>query len=140
LLRVTEKLRNRLGDANEAILLRIKALDTEKGKHWGKFVHVLDMKKEGQIGIHVDNTEAFGSTIAGISLLSESVLTLENKEDNSRIELFLPRRSLYILSGDVRYKYGHGILLTETFRNKKVQKDRRISILLRTVSTGGLHK
>jgi hypothetical protein len=85
-------------DSSEAIFNRVKNLEVEKFKTWGKYVHVLDVKKEGEIGHHIDNTEAFGCTIAGISLLSDSVMTMENKETGSIIELYLPMKSLYIVS------------------------------------------
>ncbi|XP_072847610.2 alpha-ketoglutarate-dependent dioxygenase alkB homolog 7, mitochondrial isoform X1 [Pogona vitticeps] len=62
-------------------------------------VHVLDLHKSGYIKPHVDSVKFCGCTIAGLSLLSSSVMHLvseQNPED--WLDLLLERRSLYILS------------------------------------------
>uniref|UniRef100_A0A8C1WMF3 AlkB homolog 7 n=1 Tax=Cyprinus carpio TaxID=7962 RepID=A0A8C1WMF3_CYPCA len=77
-----------------------------------------------------------GSTIAGLSLLSDSVmrLTPENKSTDW-VDLLLSRRSLYILRDDARFKFTHGILKDEEsfFSGQKVPRHRRISVICRNL-------
>lgn len=45
-------------EESQRIFEKVKNLDEiEKSKTWGNYVHVLDVKKEGEIGHHIDNTE-----------------------------------------------------------------------------------
>uniref|UniRef100_A0A1A9VCK6 Alpha-ketoglutarate-dependent dioxygenase AlkB-like domain-containing protein n=1 Tax=Glossina austeni TaxID=7395 RepID=A0A1A9VCK6_GLOAU len=125
------------------------------------FVHVLDLSSEGVIKPHVDSTRYCGNIIAGLSLLTDSVMRLvrideekyqQNDQSNVQQEyrtqpeqshtllastfhanVLLPRRSLYIMSNTARYHFTHEILPNgvSTFRGQPVQKDRRISIICR---------
>ncbi|XP_063787207.1 alpha-ketoglutarate-dependent dioxygenase alkB homolog 7, mitochondrial isoform X2 [Pseudophryne corroboree] len=62
-------------------------------------VHVLDLQKEGYIKPHVDSVKFCGSTIAGLCLLSCSVMRLVSVDNaDERADLLLPRRCLYIIS------------------------------------------
>ncbi|XP_070157680.1 alpha-ketoglutarate-dependent dioxygenase alkB homolog 7, mitochondrial [Polyergus mexicanus] len=99
-------------------------------------VHILDLASEGWIKPHIDSVRFCGDIIAGLSLLTDSVmkLTMEGHEKEC-IECFLlPRRSLYIMSGVARYKYNHEILKSEEsyFEGRHVPKSRRISIICRS--------
>lgn len=121
-------------------------------------VHVLDLADNGVIKPHVDSTRYCGTTISGISLLSDSVMRLvrvderkyqqSNQEDDYRsqpkamddekkyefyADVFLKRRSLYIMKNTARYNFTHEILGNDKsfFRNKKIDKARRISIICR---------
>ncbi|XP_026516378.1 alpha-ketoglutarate-dependent dioxygenase alkB homolog 7, mitochondrial [Terrapene carolina triunguis] len=77
-----------------------------------------------------------GCTIAGLSLLSSSVMRLvseQNPED--WMDLLLPRRSLYILRGPARYEFTHEILKDEEsfFDGQKIPRERRISVICRNL-------
>eukprot|EP01126_Amoeba_proteus_P017571 TRINITY_DN1852_c0_g1_i6.p1 TRINITY_DN1852_c0_g1~~TRINITY_DN1852_c0_g1_i6.p1 ORF type:complete len:190 (+),score=14.97 TRINITY_DN1852_c0_g1_i6:61-630(+) len=61
-------------DSSLKIFDKVKQLNP-KVEDWLEYVHVLDLKSDGEIGYHVDNTEAFGGTLTGISLLSDAVMT-----------------------------------------------------------------
>ncbi|XP_018344452.1 PREDICTED: alpha-ketoglutarate-dependent dioxygenase alkB homolog 7, mitochondrial isoform X2 [Trachymyrmex septentrionalis] len=99
-------------------------------------VHILDLAPEGWIKPHIDSVRFCGGIIAGLSLLSDSVmrLAMEGHEKECVACFLLPRRSLYIMSGVARYKYNHEILKSEEsyFEGRHVPKGRRISIICRT--------
>ncbi|NXV58519.1 ALKB7 dioxygenase, partial [Molothrus ater] len=60
--------------------------------------HVLDLEPGGAVGPHVDSTKFCGCTIAGLSLLSSSVLRLRSLRDpRDHLELLLEPGSLYVL-------------------------------------------
>ncbi|XP_077069049.1 alpha-ketoglutarate-dependent dioxygenase alkB homolog 7, mitochondrial isoform X1 [Siphateles boraxobius] len=77
-----------------------------------------------------------GSTIAGLSLLSDSIMRLV-PENNSTdwVDLLLSRRSLYILRDDARFKFTHEILKDEDsfFSGHKIPRHRRISVICRNL-------
>uniref|UniRef100_A0A182NAC1 Uncharacterized protein n=1 Tax=Anopheles dirus TaxID=7168 RepID=A0A182NAC1_9DIPT len=115
------------------------------------YVHVLDLAEEGVIKPHVDSVRYCGNTIAGISLLSDSVMRMvrTNDEEQTNAEyrqifsnerhkkywadVLLPRRSLYIMRHTARYKFTHEILAANEslFHDQQVKKTRRISIICR---------
>ncbi|XP_011250524.1 alpha-ketoglutarate-dependent dioxygenase alkB homolog 7, mitochondrial [Camponotus floridanus] len=99
-------------------------------------VHILDLASEGWIKPHIDSVRFCGGIIAGLSLLTDSVMKLmmEGREKECVECFLLPRRSLYIMSGVARYKYNHEILKSEEsyFEGRHVPKSRRISIICRS--------
>ncbi|XP_073832378.1 alpha-ketoglutarate-dependent dioxygenase alkB homolog 7, mitochondrial [Musca autumnalis] len=117
------------------------------------YIHILDLAAEGVIKPHIDSTRYCGHTIAGISLLSDSVMRLVyaiNKtesatskdyrsqpkailENNYYANILLPRRSLYIMSNYARYDFTHEILANQesSFMEQPIKKERRISIICR---------
>ncbi|XP_012216995.1 alpha-ketoglutarate-dependent dioxygenase alkB homolog 7, mitochondrial [Linepithema humile] len=98
-------------------------------------VHILDLAPEGWIKPHIDSVRFCGGIIAGLSLLTDSVmrLAMEGCEKECNDCFLLPRRSLYIMSGVARYKYNHEILKSEEsyFEGQHVPKSRRISVICR---------
>lgn len=118
-------------------------------------IHVLDLEATGFIKPHVDSSRYCGHTIAGISLLSDSVMKLvqtsddhsasedyrnqpnastdSEKKDLGSVKILLKRYSLYIMANTARYDYTHEILKTEEsfIHNQPIVKDRRISIICR---------
>ncbi|XP_059620988.1 alpha-ketoglutarate-dependent dioxygenase alkB homolog 7, mitochondrial [Phlebotomus argentipes] len=141
---------------NKATIERIRnlAFKDEALPH----VHILDLAEEGVIKPHVDSVRYCGSTIAGVSLLSDSVMRLvridekkyqQNAESDYRkqpdksaenstdpgyfVNILLPKRSLYIMRKSARYNFTHEILGNKDsfFEGKAVKKYRRISIVCR---------
>lgn len=138
---------------NEGIFNRIrsKAFVADVLPH----VHILDLAADGIIKPHVDSSRYCGSTIAGVSLLTDCIMRMkridEKKYEQERIgeapnnkdeivyrefdyfaDVLLRRRSLYIMKDSARYNFTHEVLPTKsTFMNKEVVKDRRISIICR---------
>ncbi|KAI1290370.1 Alpha-ketoglutarate-dependent dioxygenase alkB -like protein 7, mitochondrial [Halotydeus destructor] len=97
-------------------------------------VHVLDLAKEGVIKPHIDSVKFCGDIIAGLSLVSTSVMRLVHEEDkNLSVDILLKNRSLYIMKGLARYKFTHEILSDQDSKFDKliVPRDRRISIIFR---------
>lgn len=83
--------------------------------------HAIDLSANGELTAHVDSIKFSGGIVAGISLLSDSIMRLKPSaeewesnekvdDSNGYVDLFLPRLSLYILSGMSRYSYTHELL------------------------------
>lgn len=127
--------------------------------------HGIDLKKEGQLTAHVDSVRYSGLIVAGLSLVSSSIMRLRpaaeynnnddgtgkqhlyepkasEAPDDGHVDLYLPPRSLYVLSGVSRYIMTHELLpdgsefemlsssggATNTIA---VPRDRRISVIFR---------
>jgi alkylated DNA repair protein alkB family protein 7 len=95
-------------------------------------VHAIHLHKDGILSAHVDSVKFSGTVVCGLSLLSDCIMRLRpacpnespdssdhdnitssehvNGLGNDYVDLFLPPRSLYILSGASRYRYTHEIL------------------------------
>ncbi|XP_053154597.1 alpha-ketoglutarate-dependent dioxygenase alkB homolog 7, mitochondrial [Hemicordylus capensis] len=99
-------------------------------------VHVLDLDKAGYIKPHVDSVKFCGCTVAGLSLLSSSVMRLISEQNpQDQLDLLLERRSLYILRGPARYEFTHEILKDDEsfFDGRKIPRERRISVICRNL-------
>ncbi|KAG7491419.1 hypothetical protein MATL_G00003690 [Megalops atlanticus] len=122
----------------EAVLGRVRGVAFPKDSQLLGPVHVLDLDKAGYIKPHIDSIKFCGSTIAGLSLLSDSVMRLVSEDNASDwLDLLLPRRSLYILRDYARFHFTHEILKDEEsfFSGKKVPRHRRISVICRNLPT-----
>ncbi|KAK2575101.1 hypothetical protein KPH14_008827 [Odynerus spinipes] len=128
--------RSQWNEQNVKIINRIRQKAFPPGMPQLSLVHVLDLTAEGWIKPHVDSVRFCGDVIAGLSLLSDSVmrLTMVDHEKECRDDFFLPRRSLYIMNGVARHKYNHEILKSDEsyFQGKKITRHRRISIICRS--------
>lgn len=94
-----------------------------------------------RIASHLDNFKAFGPVVAGLSLGDTCLMTMRLAEDE-RVEtkFFMDTRSLYVMRGDARYKWKHGITAMKHFINPLTQqivhrdeKYRRISLTFRKI-------
>lgn len=124
------------GAACEEILTRVRSAAFPEGSSLLGPVHVLDLDKAGYIKPHIDSVKFCGSTIAGLSLLSDSIMRLVKEDDSSEwLDLLLSRRSLYILRDQARYQYTHQILKDDesVFNGHKVPRQRRISVICRNL-------
>lgn len=82
----------------------------------------------------IDIFQFCGNTIAGLSLLTDSVMKLVNdKNKELYVDVLLKRRSLYVMKDTARYKYTHEILDNKNsiFKNTQIFKTRRISVICR---------
>ncbi|XP_038627713.1 alpha-ketoglutarate-dependent dioxygenase alkB homolog 7, mitochondrial [Tachyglossus aculeatus] len=135
--RETEK--SRWSEPSRAILQRVRAAAFDPNQPQLPLVHVLDLDQSGYIKPHVDSVKFCGSTIAGLSLLSASVMRLVDSRDPQQwLELLLEPRSLYILRGPARYDFSHQILRDQEsfFAGRKVPRGRRISVICRSLPEG----
>ncbi|XP_005734571.1 alpha-ketoglutarate-dependent dioxygenase alkB homolog 7, mitochondrial [Pundamilia nyererei] len=132
--RETERLR--WGAACEEILNRVRSTAFPECSQLLGPVHVIDLDKTGYIKPHIDSVKFCGSTIAGLSLLSDSIMRLVKEDTPSEwLDLLLSRRSLYILRDQARYKFTHEILKNEesVFNGQRVPRQRRISVICRNL-------
>lgn len=97
--------------------------------------HVIDLHPDGQLHAHVDSVRFSGNVVAGLSLLSSSIMRLKPADDSSghhHVDLYLPPCSLYVLTGMARYEYTHELLPRASyFGDKQVNRNRRLSLLFR---------
>ncbi|ETI38507.1 hypothetical protein F443_15787 [Phytophthora nicotianae P1569] len=96
-------------------------------------VHVIELAEDGYIKPHVDSIKFSGRVVAGINLLSPSIMRFKEEHGDSVIDAYLQRRSMYMMTGRVRYHYTHEILPgAQVFRGEvPVNRTHRISIMLR---------
>ncbi|CAH1719017.1 unnamed protein product [Chironomus riparius] len=137
---------------NRTIINRLIQTAFKKGTSTLPHIHVLDLAADGVIKAHVDSVRFCGTTISGISLLTDAIMKLvqsptdpfeapdeyrqQPKNDTANLyscKVLVRRRSLYIMSNSARYKFTHEILRNEEsmFRGQKVEKGRRISVICR---------
>lgn len=107
--------------------------------------HAIHLHKDGKLSAHVDSVKFSGKVVCGLSLLSDSIMRLKPHNDLDRvsntdsefIDLYLPQRSLYILSGKGRYKFTHEILQSGakfrlgTDKCIEITRDDRMSVIFR---------
>jgi len=112
--------------------------------------HGIDLKRDGNLKPHVDSVRFSGDLVAGVSLLSSSIMRLKPHDpfsaadhtdakaaDDKWVDLYLPPLSLYVLTGVSRYQYTHELLpCGSIFQGPDgvafpVTRDRRLSIILR---------
>lgn len=131
--RETEK--GNWNENNSLIIERLKCVAFAEGSTSPlAHTHILDLSANGFIRPHVDAVRFCGNTVAGISLLSDSVMRFIREDDKSCVgDLFLRRRSLYVMRDLARFLYTHEILKDEEsfFDGAKVDKGRRISVICR---------
>jgi alkylated DNA repair protein alkB family protein 7 len=102
--------------------------------------HAIDLHPEGALNAHVDSVRFSGDIVAGLSLLSPSILRLkpQAKGESGHVDLLLPPLSLYVLSGPSRYSYTHELLPTgECFGGVAVEREHRLSVIFRDAKVGG---
>ena len=90
--------------------------------HWIQ-AHILQLSPKGAIQAHVDNEEAMGSTIMGLSLGESRQVEFEN-DKHGKFTAELPSGSVYLQRSKLRYEYKHSILQGQG-------RDQRLSFMLR---------
>nr|XP_012144834.1 PREDICTED: DNA replication ATP-dependent helicase/nuclease DNA2-like isoform X5 [Megachile rotundata] len=105
---------------NLKIINKIREKAFPKGMSQIPLIHILDLAPEGWIKPHIDSTRFCGEIIAGLSLLSDSVmrLTLVGNETLYKQDFLLPRRSLYIMSFSITF-------LLQIAHSKGIFKERK---------------
>ncbi|XP_054271789.1 alpha-ketoglutarate-dependent dioxygenase alkB homolog 7, mitochondrial [Macrosteles quadrilineatus] len=134
--RETERLK--WNEENTKIIDRVRNFAFPPGSAQLHYVHILDLAENGYIKPHIDAVRFCGNTIAGLSLLTDSVMRLVHDKDKTKVvDVLLKRRSLYVMRDTVRYDYTHEILAKEEskFQNQVVEKKRRISVICRNEPT-----
>lgn len=93
--------------------------------------------KQG-ISYHTDHEKLFGPIIVCLTVGSGVEIEFINKETDEKIVQYLDVGSLYIMSGESRYKWKHGIIGKLYDGDKK--RSTRYSITYRTVTEYGKGK
>lgn len=96
--------------------------------------HILHLASEGEILPHIDNVEASGAWILGVSLGSPRILRMQNASDDREVfHVLLPSGSVYIQRDELRFRYKHSILKGGSLRGQSVlvANGQRISIMIR---------
>ncbi|GJE95173.1 2OG-FeII-Oxy-2 domain-containing protein [Phanerochaete sordida] len=110
------------------VLARLKSVYPDEPTQ----THILHLASDGEILPHVDNVEASGSWILGVSLGNMRSMRLENAEDPSdSYEMLLPSGSVYIQRDATRYRYKHSILLRGVLGGVEYGGGQRLSIMIR---------
>lgn len=84
-------------------------------------VHVLELSPRGRIDAHVDSVKFSGGVVAVASLCSDAILVLRHvptgditqpvpPSDEATVSVYVPRRSIYVMQGEARYRWSHAIL------------------------------
>ncbi|GAA6054853.1 hypothetical protein JCM3770_004108 [Rhodotorula araucariae] len=104
-------------------------------------MHLLHLSSTGAIHPHVDNLEAFGRTIAGVSLGGARVMRFKQvsepgDEGTSRdgpreFDVLLEPGSAYVQSEPLRTHYTHEVLEKAVWEGCEVGGTQRLSIMLR---------
>ncbi|TCD66682.1 hypothetical protein EIP91_001036 [Steccherinum ochraceum] len=104
----------------EPLLERLRSLHPQEPTQ----THILHLASDGEILPHVDNIEASGSWILGVSLGATRTMRLRNTQDaQDTFECELPSGSVYLQKDTTRYGYEHSIL--------KGSGGQRLSIMIR---------
>lgn len=87
------------------------------------------------IGPHRDYS-SFGPTVACVSLGSDIVVDFSHPERGLRVPVSVPARSLWVITGEARSEWRHGIAsrLADTVDGERRPRGRRISITFRTAA------
>ncbi|KAK7586133.1 hypothetical protein V9T40_004009 [Parthenolecanium corni] len=119
---------------NAGVFDRVRATAFSRKGNLISPIHILDLSETGWIKPHVDSVRFCGNIIAGLSLLSDSVMRFVMEENKSVVfDVLLQRRSLYVMKDEIRYKFLHEILKDEEsfFCGTRIEKGRRISLICR---------
>lgn len=82
---------------------------------------------------HFDRKTYYKEVIVGISLLSGTTMEFTKKPEKKKI--YIPKRSLYLLKEDARYKWKHGIppRKNDVVNGITIPRQHRISITFRNI-------
>ncbi|WVW80382.1 hypothetical protein I302_102363 [Kwoniella bestiolae CBS 10118] len=102
----------------------------------GTITHLLHLSPAGEILPHVDNLEASGKYICGVSLGGERIMRLRRKDRKDEgWDVRLGSGSVYLQRDSIRYEYEHSILPYSTegseWNGEKLNQGHRISIMIR---------
>lgn len=115
---------------------------------------ILNLYPPGQgISPHVDLPRRYADGIVGVSLTGGCVLTLQRADSAMRetgygsatgeqYDVYLPPRSVYVLSGESRWDWAHGIegrtadVVQDEAGTTTLLRDMRVSVTLRWMKEG----
>lgn len=119
---------------NQLVIDRIRAIVFRPDEKILQPVHILDLSVNGFIKPHLDSVKFCGPSIGGVSLLSDCIMRFTHDQNPSlSMDVWLKRRSLYIMRDESRYLFKHEILSAgdSKFGEITIPRSRRISIICR---------
>ena len=132
-------------EENAAVVERARRAITAGGDDVTAWLptHAIELEPSGEIRPHVDSVKFSGGFVAGVSLLSAAIMTLERADAGAEraadtvdtVRLLLPPRSLYVLSGAARFEFTHRIG-GGAFGGAPVERGRRLSLIFRDAKDG----
>lgn len=86
------------------------------------------------IGSHVDTPSAFGDGLISLSLNGGITMEFRQVDGDQKKYVYLPPRSLLLMSGPARYEWEHMIVsrMTDTHENVVIPRILRVSLTMRT--------
>lgn len=93
--------------------------------------HLLHLASDGRILPHIDNADASGTWIFGVSLGSERILRMIGPDISENFDVLLPSGSVYLQRDSLRYNYSHSILESGVFHGRVSAGGQRLSIMIR---------
>eukprot|EP01125_Pyxidicula_operculata_P015726 TRINITY_DN5363_c0_g1_i1.p1 TRINITY_DN5363_c0_g1~~TRINITY_DN5363_c0_g1_i1.p1 ORF type:complete len:246 (-),score=38.83 TRINITY_DN5363_c0_g1_i1:15-752(-) len=81
-------------------------------------LQVNEYNQNDVLGFHKDNPIAYKEVIFGVSFKSHAYLHYQRH--NEEVKVLIPARSLYMLTGESRYKWKHGIPPNSILGDKRV--------------------
>jgi len=114
------------------VFAKLRELDFFSGEKDLKLACTLiGYEKDGYITRHVDSQLVSGGTVILVSFLSPVVVNFySEKGTKEHHKIFVPPRSMYVISGEARYKWSHEILPDETsYDSTPFERGRRYAIL-----------
>jgi alkylated DNA repair dioxygenase AlkB len=100
---------------------------------------ILNLYPPGQgITPHIDLPNRYADGILGISLIGGTVMDFTH-EKHGRHSVYLPSRSVYVLSGEARWDWKHGIegRDRDVVDGVTILRDIRVSVTFRWMKQGG---
>ncbi|KAI8068263.1 hypothetical protein BC940DRAFT_299551 [Gongronella butleri] len=93
--------------------------------------------KPGQgIMPHTDAPALFGPSILSLSLQSPCLMTFKHVDTGASVDIYLPRRSLVVMTEEARYRYKHSIakdLVEKRVDGTVFERETRISFTFREI-------
>lgn len=104
---------------------------------------ILNLYPPGQgISPHIDLPHRYADGIIGVSLIGGTAMTFEHEGKGLRHEIYLPERTIYVMTGEARWEWKHGI---EGRRSDSIQgvngletrlRSARVSVTFRWMKEG----
>lgn len=104
---------------------------------------ILNLYPPGQgISPHIDLPHRYADGIIGVSLIGGTAMTFEHEGKGLRYEVYLPERTMYVMTGEARWEWKHGI---EGRRSDSIQgvngletrlRSTRVSVTFRWMKEG----
>ncbi len=99
---------------------------------------VNEYTRDQKIAKHIDKQDLFGPRVVSVSVGADTNFVFRNTKNRVKHEIYVPRRSLMIMTGDARNTWTHEIPSRKTVTQdgtttKKPDNYRRISLTFRTV-------